>query len=135
MTKLASLLLMMALGGCLVPVRGNNGRMGDRREGPSFALVLPVVLPPLVVTRPGISVVADLDEEFFYADGDYWARQDGQWYHARDPHGSWSQIDRSRVSPALVQSPPGWYRHWRGSEPGGAGREQGRTYGLAGERD
>jgi hypothetical protein len=134
MTKLASLLLVLALGGCLVPVRG-GGRMGDRRGGPSFALVLPVVLPPLLVIRPGISVVADLDEEVFYADGYYWARQDEQWYQARDAHGSWSQVDRGRVSPALAESPPGRYRHWRGSEQGGARREQGRSYGLEGDRD
>ena len=42
----------------------------------AFTLSLPVVLPPLIVVQPGVSVARDMDDEVFYADGYYWARQD-----------------------------------------------------------
>ncbi len=111
--------------------------MGGHAEGPSFTLTLPVVLPPLVVIRPGISVFQDLDEEVFYSDGYYWARRDAQWYHAREPHGAWSRVDRARVAPALAQSPPGRYRRWRGEEQEQrrTDREPGRRYGREEHRD
>jgi hypothetical protein len=128
MTRAASLLLTLALAGCLVPVR--EGRRAGQAEGLSLRLTLPVLLPPLIVIEPGVSVFSDLDEEVFFADGAYWARQDAQWYRAPDPHGAWTRADRTRVAPALVRLPPGRYRHWRGSERGGSGREEGWRYGL-----
>jgi len=111
------LVVAFALGGCLVPVRENR-RAEGQVEGPVFTLSLPAVLPPLIVVRPGFSVVQDLDDEVFYADDYYWARRDAHWYHARDPHGAWARVEHGRVPPAFVQSPPGRYRHWRGEERG-----------------
>jgi hypothetical protein len=114
MMKIASLLAATMLFGCLVPVRG-GGRAGAREEGPALELVLPLILPPLVVISPGVSVVADLDEEVFYNDGYYYARRGPQWYHAREPRGAWARVDSGRVAPAIAQSPPGRYRQYRGN--------------------
>ncbi len=134
MMKAASLLIVLALGGCFVPVR-EEGRGGRAAEGSSITLSLPILLPPLVVIRPGVSVVRDLDQEVFYSDGYYWARQDAEWYHARDPHGSWSRVERGRISPTLAQLPPGRYRNWRGDDRGRNDREDGRHSGREGNRD
>ncbi len=134
MMKAASLLFTLALGACFVPVR-EEGREGRRTEEASITLSLPFVLPPLVVIRPGVSVVRDLDEEVFYADGYYWARQHAEWYHARDPHGSWSRVERGRVSPTLAGLPPGRYRNWRGDDRQRNDRENGRRFGREGNHD
>jgi hypothetical protein len=134
MTKAACFLLAWTLGGCFVPVR-EVGRAGDRDEGPALTLTLPFVLPPLVVIRPGVSVFLDLDDEVFFFDGYYWAREDAQWYQAREPHGSWSRVDRAHVAPELAQFPPGRYRHWRGEVEGRNDREEGRRFGLDVSRD
>ena len=75
---------------------------------------LPAVLPPLVVVQPGVQVVGDFDREIFFVGGYYWARRDGSWYRARDPHARWYYAHPSRVPAFLVQAPPGHYRHWRG---------------------
>jgi hypothetical protein len=67
-----SLWVALSLAGCFATV----GR-DERARRPVFTRVLPAQLPPLVVVQPGISVVGDLDDEVFYADGYYWSRQDG----------------------------------------------------------
>ena len=135
MRKTASLLFALALGGCFIPV-SDEGRGGMRAEGgASITLRLPLVLPPLTVIHPGISVVSDLDQEVFYSDGYYWVRQDSEWYHAREPHGSWSRVERGRVSPTLAQLPPGRYRNWRGDDQERNDREYGRHFGREGNRD
>lgn len=134
MTKAAALLVVFALGGCFVPVR-EEGRGRRAAEGSSITLRLPVLLPPLVVIQPGVSVVRDLDQEVFYSEGYYWARQDAEWYHARDPHGSWYRVERGRISPRLAQLPPGRYRNWRGDDRGRNDREDERHSGREGNRD
>jgi hypothetical protein len=135
MMKAAKLFLALAIGGCVIPVR-DDGRAGRGTEGrAAFALSLPLILPPLVVIHPGISVFADQDQEVFYSDGYYWARQDSEWYHARDPHGSWSRVERGRVSPTLDRLPPGRYRRWRGDDREKNAREYGRHVGRGGDRD
>lgn len=131
MMKAASLLFVLALGACFVPVR-EEGRAGRTGEGPSITFRLPLVLPPLIAIHPGISVVRDLDEEVFYADGYYWARQDAEWYHTRDPHGTWYRVERGRVSPTLARLPPGRYRNWRGDDREKNDREDGRHFGREG---
>lgn len=72
MRKLSCLLVAVALSGCFATV-GPDGRAVGGEV--SFSLGLPVILPPLVVIQPGVSVVSDLDQEVFFADGYYWARQ------------------------------------------------------------
>jgi hypothetical protein len=134
MAKASMLLLALALGGCVFPVRESR-RTGAQDQGLSFRVALPPVLPPLVLIEPGISVLGDLDEEVFYADGSYWARDDAEWYRASDPHGAWDRVDRMQVAPALVRYPRGRYRHFKADEPGTDSREEGRRYGLDGKWD
>jgi len=80
----------------------------------SVRIGLPAVLPPLVVVEPGVQVVQDLDEEIFFVDGNYWARRDGWWYRAHDHRARWTHVEPRWVPAALVRTPPGHYRHWRG---------------------
>src|SRR6266542_3214055 len=76
MKRLLSMLVAVALGGCFATV-GRDGRVVGGEA--AFTLSLPVVLPPLIVVQPGVSVARDMDDEVFYADGYYWARQDQRW--------------------------------------------------------
>jgi hypothetical protein len=73
----------------------------------------------LLVVQPGVSVVRDYDEEIFFSNGYYWARQDQRWYRARDGRSQWSRMDDRNVPVAIVQSPPDRYRHYRGDEQRG----------------
>jgi hypothetical protein len=111
MKSFLGLCAAITLAGCLATV-GPDGRPVAGEA--SFTLSLPVVLPPLIVVQPGVSVVRDLDDEVFYADGYYWARQDRGWYRSTDHRHGWSRIEEDRVPPPLRQSPPGRYRHYRG---------------------
>jgi len=107
MRKVQVLLVVVALGGCYATVGG------DGRGGASFGLILPEILPPLVVVEPGVSVVGDLDEEVFYSDGYYWARQDQGWYRTQDHRRGWARVEERQVPRSMVQSPPGRYRRYR----------------------
>jgi hypothetical protein len=123
MKRLSSILVAVALGGCFATV-GEDGRTGGGQA--TFTLNLPEVLPPLVVVQPGVSVVRDLDQEVFYANGYYWVRQDGYWYRAPDHRRGWTRVEPRGVPAPLVQAPPGRYRHYRGEEARRGDREQGR---------
>ena len=77
---------------------------------------LPVVLPPMVVVQPGVSVVSELDEEVYFVDGWYWVRRGPQWYRTHDHRGQWVWVAPARVPVALVRIPPGQYRRLRRAE-------------------
>jgi hypothetical protein len=109
MKRLLMVLVALGLGGCFATTR--DGRVV---HSVGFSLRFPEVLPPLVVVRPGVSVVRDYDDEVFYSDGYYWARQDQGWYRTRDHRGSWAQVEERQVPEIIVRSPPGRYRHYRG---------------------
>jgi len=111
MKRLSILVAALVLGGCFATV-GEDGR--STGGGAFLSLNLPAVLPGLVVVEPGVSVVRDYDEEVFFVDGYYWVRQDRSWYRARDHRGGWGRMDEGRVPAAIVRSPPGRYRHYRG---------------------
>jgi hypothetical protein len=84
----------------------------DRAGNVRFSLLLPEVLPPMVVVQPGVSVVTDLDQEIFYSDGYYWARQDDLWFRSRTHRGGWSGVQRSEVPQVIISFTPGFYvRH------------------------
>ena len=110
MKTLIGMLVALALTGCYATLSEDGRGSG----GAAFTLSLPDVLPPLIVLEPGYSVVGDIDEEVFYADGYYWARQDRSWYRTRDHHVGWSRIEDRHVPVRLAQSEPGRYRHYRG---------------------
>lgn len=112
MKRISSILVALVLGGCLATM-GSDGRvMGGEAD---FRLSLPVLLPPLVVVHPGVSVVRDFDEEVFYADGYYWARQDRSWFRSHDHRRGWARVDQRHVPAPLAQAPPGRYRHYKGN--------------------
>ena len=131
MKRLSSILVALALGGCFATV-GEDGRVGGEAV---FSLRLPEVLPPLVVVQPGVSVVRDWDDEVFYADGYYWARQDRTWYRTHDHRGGWGRVEARQVPGAIAQSPPGRYRHYRGDEHQRSDQEMGRRDGRGRDRD
>jgi hypothetical protein len=112
MKRISSIAVALALGGCLV----GDGRGGGGEA--EFRLSLPVMLPPLVVIQPGVSVVRDLDEEVFYADGYYWVRQDQRWYRSREHRGGWSRVEVRLVPAPIAQAPPGRYRRYHGDDHG-----------------
>jgi hypothetical protein len=108
-----SLLALASLAGCFATV-GPDGRA--RGGETTFSLNLPLLLPPLIVVQPGVSVVSDLDHEVFYSDGYYWARQDRGWYRSSDHRRGWARVEEAHVPAAIVRSPPGQYRRYRGEE-------------------
>ncbi|BDG04759.1 hypothetical protein [Anaeromyxobacter oryzae] len=135
MRTFVCILVAVALGGCYATSREEERRGEERRGGEaSFTLSLPAELPPLVVVQPGVSVARDMDHEIFYADGYYWARQDQTWFRARDHRGSWERVEPRYVPAALVQSPPGRYRHYRGDGDQRSDEEHGHD-GHGGDRD
>ena len=71
---------------------------------------LPMVLPPMVVVRPGVRVVSELDEEVYFVDGWYWVRRGPHWYRTHDHRGLWVWVVPARVPATLVRIPPGRYR-------------------------
>ena len=71
---------------------------------------LPVVLPPMVVVQPGVSVVTELDEEVYFVDGWYWVRRGPHWYRTHNHRGQWVWVEPRAVPAALVRIPPGQYR-------------------------
>jgi hypothetical protein len=77
---------------------------------------LPVVLPPMVVVQPGVSVVTELDEEVYFVNGWYWVRRGPHWYRTHDHRGRWAWIEPRYVPASLVRIPPGQYRHIRHEE-------------------
>ena len=121
------MLVAVALGGCFATV-GEDGRMVGGGEA-AFTLSLPVVLPPLIVVQPGVSVARDMNDEVFYADGYYWARQDRTWFRSRDHRSGWARVEDRHVPAPIVQSPPGRYRHYQGDEHQRGDQEHGRRDG------
>jgi hypothetical protein len=92
-----------------------------------FTLSLPVVLPPLIVIQPGVSVVRDVDAEVFYANGYYWSRRDQYWYRAHDHRGTWARIDTRSVPVAIQGIPPGRYKNYKGDKHDG--HDNGKGHG------
>ena len=132
MKRLLSTLTALALGGCFATV-GEDGRRGHAEPG--FTLILPEVLPPLVVVQPGVSVARDMDQEVFYADGYYWARQDGTWYRSHDHRRGWAPVESRHVPDAIARSEPGRYRRYHGGDPGHSDQEHGRADQEHGSHD
>jgi hypothetical protein len=129
MKTLFGVLVSISLVGCFATV-GPDGQVVGGGQA-TFTLALPTVLPPLVVVQPGVSVVSDMDDEVFYADGYYWARQDRAWYRSRDHRRGWVVVEDRYVPAPIVRSPPGHYRRYRGGEQRGEhGRDERR-----GDRD
>jgi hypothetical protein len=81
-----------------------------------FTLNLPVILPPLVVIQPGVSVVRDVPVEVFYANGYYWSRNDQIWYRSHDHRGAWARVDDRHVPASIKGSPPGRYKNYKGDK-------------------
>ncbi len=78
---------------------------------------LPAVLPPPVVVQPGVQVIPEIDHEVFFVDGAYYARHEGGWYRAPNPHAaSWVAVPVRAVPVALVRIPPGHYKNWKPSK-------------------
>jgi hypothetical protein len=115
MKTLIGLLIAFSLVGCFATV-GPDGQVVGGGEA-SFSLVLPAILPPLVVVQPGVSVVSNMNDEVFYSDGYYWARQDRSWYRARDHQRGWARVENRYVPAPIVRSPPGQYRHYQSQQP------------------
>jgi opacity protein-like surface antigen len=106
-------------------------------------LRLPVVLPQLVVVTPGVQVVPDVDEEVFFVDGYYWARQPRGWYRSNSHRGGWVLVPARRVPVRVASLPPGKYKRWkaekherrdddrrdRGGHDHGQGRGHGKGHG------
>jgi hypothetical protein len=86
------------------------------RSEAEFRMDLPERLPPMVVIHPGISVVGDYDREVFFADGYYWARQDGGWYRSQDHRRGWARVEQRHVPGLISRAPPGQYRRYRGED-------------------
>jgi len=115
MRRIASIVVALLLGGCMV---GQGGGEAD------FRLTLPTLLPPLIVIEPGVSVVGDMDDEVFYSDGYYWARQDNGWYRSTDHRRGWARVEDRHVPAPIARSPPGRYKHYRGNEGSRGGQDK-----------
>ena len=79
----------------------------------SLDLRLPVVLPQLVVVTPGVMLVPEVDEEVFFVDGYYWARQPRGWYRSKSHKHGWVLVPARRVPSRLVSFAPGQYKRWK----------------------
>jgi hypothetical protein len=111
MKTLLGVLVATSLVGCFATV-GPDGQVVGGGQA-SFTLALPTVLPPLIVVQPGVSVVSNMNDEVFYADGYYWARQDRYWYRSHDHQRGWVVVEDRYVPAPIVRSPPGQYRHYQ----------------------
>lgn len=67
---------------------------------------------PLVYVEPGVWVLPDSQEEVFYNDGWYWARNDGHWHRSRGRHSGWVAVDEGYVPRPLMRMAPGRYRSY-----------------------
>jgi hypothetical protein len=129
MKRLLGVLIAVSLVGCFATVGPDGQAVGG---GATFTLALPTVLPPLIVVEPGVSVVSNMDDEVFYSDGYYWARQDRGWYRSRDHRRGWVMVEDRYVPPPIYRAPPGQYRRYHG---GGQERGEGRHEERGGRRD
>jgi hypothetical protein len=57
-----------------------------------------------------------MDDEVFYSDGYYWARQDRGWYRSRDHRNGWAYVEARHVPPPIARAPPGQYRRYHGND-------------------
>jgi hypothetical protein len=124
MKSLLGTLVAMSLVGCFATV-GPDGQVVGGGQA-SFTLALPTVLPPLIVVHPGVSVVSNMDDEVFYSDGYYWARQDRYWYRSRSHQRGWVVVEDRYVPAPIVRYPPGQYRQYRGHQQQGGHGHEGR---------
>jgi hypothetical protein len=77
-------------------------------------LQLPEILQPVVVIQPGVQVIPQIDQEVFVVDRVYYARHNGGWYRAPEPHaGAWTYVHPDAVPASLVKIPPGKYKNWK----------------------
>jgi hypothetical protein len=61
-------------------------------------------------------VVPEVQHEVFFVEGVYYARHDGGWYRAENPHAGWYPVQPKVVPAALVKIPPGKYKNWKPSK-------------------
>ena len=123
MKTFLGVLIAVSLVGCFAAV-GPDGRMMGGGQA-SFSLVLPTVLPPMIVVQPGVSVVSNMDDEVFYSDGYYWARQDRYWYRTRNHQRGWAVVEDRYVPAPIVRYPPGQYRRYQVHEQRRGDHERG----------
>ncbi len=80
-------------------------------------LELPEVLQPAVAIQPGVQVIPQINHEVFLVGGTYYARHNGGWYRAPDPHaGAWIFVPADAVPASIVKLPPGKYKNWKPSK-------------------
>ena len=72
-----------------------------------------VTVPELIAIRPGVQVIANLDEPIFYTGNYYWRNQGGSWYRSTSHRRGWARV---QVVPVEIRSidRPAAYIHYRG---------------------
>ncbi len=77
-------------------------------------LELPEILPAPAAIQPGVQVIPQINYEVFLVEGAWYARHNGGWYRAPEPHaGAWVFVPANAVPASLVKIPPGKYKNWK----------------------
>lgn len=67
--------------------------------------------PDLVVIRPGVQVVAGLDEPIFYSGNYYWRNESGFWYRSTSHTRGWMRVEDAPVEIRTIERPPLYIHH------------------------
>lgn len=85
---------------------------GCTGSGP-LAYVGQATTPDLVVMRPGVQVIAGLDEPIFYNGNDYWRYEGGFWYRSTSHARGWVRVEDAPVEIRTIER-PSLYLHYHG---------------------
>jgi hypothetical protein len=78
-----------------------------------FTYASDVTVPELIAIRPGVQVIANLDEPIFYTGNYYWRNQGGTWYRSTSHRRGWARIEVVPVEIRSIERPAA-YIHYRG---------------------
>jgi hypothetical protein len=70
-----------------------------------FAYAGQATTPDLVVVRPGVQVIADLDEPIFYSGNYYWRNEGGFWYRSTSHTRGWVRVEDAPVEIRTIDRP------------------------------
>ena len=90
-----------------------------------FAYTGQATTPELVVIRPGVQVIAGLDEPIFYNGNDYWRYEGGFWYRSTSHARGWIRVEDAPVEIRTIERPLLYIRYHGEARAGASGEHHG----------